>query len=145
MKFKLIVLLGLLLCSKSIWALPDNLTLTVNNTLTLQPVTFNLQRYNLRATNYQVRIYSNATNYTILPTNQIPEVTTYRGRISGDPASFVCGAFGPDGRFYFNVSYGCRWQASVANSDPYDTTNRLSWGGWDYSVTTTNIPSLGYT
>ena len=65
-----------LLLVGSVYALPDALTLTVTNAWTLQPVTFNLQRYNLRATNYQVRIYSDATTYTLLPTNQIPEVTT---------------------------------------------------------------------
>ena len=139
----------LLLCGGRTWALPDTLSITVTNTWTKLPVAFNLQRYNLRATNYQVRIYSDATNYTLLPTNQIPEVTTYRGRITGDPGAVVVGAFDVNGLFYYNVSYGCRWQASTNNSDPYDTTNRLSWGGWTSGdvavrVATTNLPGLGY-
>ena len=129
--------------------MPDSLSLTVTNTWTKQPVIFNLQRYNLRATNFQVRIYSDATTYTLLPTNQIPEVTTYRGRIAGDPGALVVGTFGVDGKFYYHVSYGCRWQASTSEYDPYDTTNRLSWGGPISSslgtyVQTTNLPSLGY-
>jgi autotransporter-associated beta strand protein len=133
-----------LLAATSALALNDNLTLIVTNSWTKLPVTFNLQRYNLRATNYSVRVYSDATTYTLLPTNQIPEVTTYRGRITGDPGAVVIGAFKANGDFYYNVSYGCRWQASVANSDPYDTTNRLSWGGWGTTVATTNIPGMGY-
>lgn len=126
------------------WALPDNLSVTATNPWTAQPAVFNLQRYNLRATNYQVRIYSDATNYTLLPTNQIPEPTTYRGRIAGDPGAFVVGTFKADGKLYYNVSYGSRWQASASNADPYDGTNRLSWGGWSSTLTTPNIPSLGY-
>jgi autotransporter-associated beta strand protein len=125
-------------------ALPDNLTLTVTNTWTKQPVTFNLLRYNLRGTNYQVRIFSDATNYTLLPTNQIPEPTTYRGRINEDPGAVVTGAFDANGRFYYTVSYGCRWQGSTSEYDPYDTTNRLGWGGGNTFVQTTNIPGLGY-
>ncbi len=126
-----------------LWALPDNLALPVTNTWTKQLVTFNLTRYNLRGTNYQVRVYTDATNYTTLPGSQIPEVTTYRGRIAGDPGAYVCGAFGPDGTFYYNVSYGCRWQENTSEYDPYDGTNRLSWGGWGAKVATTNVPSLG--
>ena len=140
-----LVLLFTLLGSARLWALPDSLTLAVTNTWTKQLVTFNLQRYNLRATNYQVRVYTDATNYTLLPTNQIPEVTTYRGRIATDPGAYVVGSFGPDGKFYYNVSYGCRWQENTGEYDPYDTTNRLSWGGWGASVATANVPSLGYT
>ena len=132
------------LCLRQTWALPDTLTLRATNTWSQQPVTFNLQRYNLRATNYSVRIYSDATNFTLLPTNQIPEVTTYRGRISGDPGAVVVGTFGADGKFYYHVSYGCRWQGSISEYDPYDTTNRLSWGGMGAFVATTNLPSLGY-
>jgi autotransporter-associated beta strand protein len=135
---------GLLFCAAQAQALNDNLTLTVTNTWTKQPVTFNLQRYNLRGTNYQVRVYSDATTYTLLPTNQIPEVTTYRGRITGDPGAVVIGAFKSNGDFYYSVSYGCRWQASTSEYDPYDTTNRLSWGAWSTTVATPNVPSLGY-
>jgi autotransporter-associated beta strand protein len=138
-------LAGLLLFSGGrAWALPDSLTLNVTNTWTKQPVSFNLQRYNLRATNYQVRIYSDPTNFTLLPTNQIPEVTTYRGRITSDPGAVVVGTFGVDGKFYYHVSYGCRWQGSTSEYDPYDTTNRLSWGGMGAFFQTTNLPSLGY-
>jgi len=133
-----------LLLVGSVYALPDALTLTVTNTWTLQPVTFNLQRYNLRATNYQVRIYSDATTYTLLPTNQIPEVTTYRGRIAGDPGAVVVGTFGVDGKLYYQVSYGCRYQNSTSEYDPYDTTNRLSWGLRGAYFQTMNLPSLGY-
>ena len=125
-------------------ALSDSLSLTVTNSWTKQPVVFNLQRYNLRATNYSVRIYTDATTYTLLPTNQIPEVTTYRGRIATDPGAMVIGTFGIDGKFYYQVHYGCRWQGSTSEYDPYDTTNRLSWGGMGAYVATTNIPSLGY-
>ena len=133
-----------LLLVGSVYALPDALTLTVTNAWTLQPVTFNLQRYNLRATNYQVRIYSDATTYTLLPTNQIPEVTTYRGRIAGDPGAVVVGTFGVDGKLYYQVSYGCRYQNSSTEYDPYDTTNRLSWGLRGAYFQTMNLPSLGY-
>ena len=126
------------------WALPDSFPLTATNTWTKQPVVINLQRYNLRATNYQVRIFSDATTYTLLPTNQIPEVTTYRGRITGDPGAVVVGTFGVDGKFYYHVSYGCRWQGSTSEYDSYDTTNRLSWGGMGAYFQTTNLPSLGY-
>ena len=136
-----VVLFG---CTGRLWALNDSITLTATNTWSQQPVTFNLQRYNLRMTNYQVRVYSDATNYTLLPTNQIPEPTTYRGRITGDPGAVVVGTFGVDGKFYYHVSYGCRWQASTSEYDPYDTTNRLSWGGMGAYFQTTNLPSLGY-
>ena len=139
-----ILLAVFVLCLRHAWALPDTLTLRATNTWSQQPVTFNLQRYNLRATNFSVRIYSDATNFTLLPTNQIPEVTTYRGRISGDPGAVVVGTFGADGKFYYHVSYGCRWQGSVSEYDPYDTTNRLSWGGMGAFVATTNYPNLGY-
>ncbi len=122
-------------------ALSDSLSLTVTNSWTKQPVVFNLQRYNLRATNYSVRIYTDATTYTLLPTNQIPEVTTYRGRIATDPGAMVIGTFGIDGKFYYQVHYGCRWQGSTSEYDPYDTTNRLSWGGMGAYVATTNIPA----
>ncbi len=142
--FRLALAMALLLCCRLAWALTDSITLTVTNTWTKAPVVFNLQRYNLRATNYQVRIYSDATTYTLLPTNQIPEVATYRGRISGDSGAVVVGSFKADGSFYYNVSYGCRWQDSLANSDPYDGTNRLSWGGWGANTATTNVPTLGY-
>ena len=71
-------------------------------------------------------------------------MTTYRGRITGDPGAVVVGTFGVDGKFYYNVSYGCRWQASTSEYDPYDTTNRLSWGGMGAYFQTTNLPSLGY-
>jgi autotransporter-associated beta strand protein len=124
------------------FALSDNISLSVTNPWTKLPVTLNLQRYSLRATNYQVRIYSDVSTFTLLPANQIPEVTTYRGRIAGDPGAFVAGAFKPNGSFYYNVSYGCRWQDEVDRADPYDGTNRLSWSA---TVATTNIPSLGYT
>src|SRR5262249_53943727 len=122
-------------------ALPDDINLVVTNTWTGLPVTFNLQRYNLRATNYQGRVFSDLSNYPVLPANPISEVTTYRGRIAGDPGAFVSGAFQPNGKFYFNVSYGCRWQDTASHADPYDGTNRLSWSA---TVATTNIPSLGY-
>lgn len=127
-----------------VFALPETVSLTATNPWTHQPAVFNLTRYNLRATNYSVRIYSDATNYTLLPTNQIPEVSTYRGRITGDPGAVVVGAFKANGDFYYNVSYGCRWQASAGNVDPYDGTNRLSWGGWGNTIPTPYLPQLGY-
>jgi len=145
--FKLKILLITTICALATvraLALTDSLTMTVTNTWTHQPVVLNLQRYNLRTTNYQVRVYSDASNYTILPTNMIPEVTTYRGRIVSDPGAVVVGTFGVDGKFYYNVSYGCRWQANTSEYDPYDTTNRLSWGGGGAYFQTTNLPSLGY-
>ncbi len=67
----LFLLFGLLAGTR-LWGMSDNLSLTVTNTWTHLPVVFNLQRYNLRGTNYQVRVYSDVTNYTLLPTNQIP-------------------------------------------------------------------------
>jgi len=139
----------LLFCGGQVWALSDTLSITATNTWTHQTVVFNLQRYNLRGTNYQVRIYSDATTYTLLPTNQIPDVTTYRGRITGDSGAMVFGAFGMDGTFNYSISYGCRWQISTNEYDSYDTTNRLSWDTGtglkgSLSVPTTNFPSLGY-
>ena len=134
----------ILLAGARALALTDSLSITITNTWTKQPVVVNLQRYNLRATNYSVRIYSDPTNYTLLPTNQIPEVTTYRGRIASDPGAMVVGTFGVDGKFYYQVTYGCRWQGSTSEYDPYDTTNRLSWGGMGAYFPTTNLPSLGY-
>ena len=134
----------ILLAGARALALTDSLSITITNTWTKQPVVVNLQRYNLRATNYSVRIYSDPTNYTLLPTNQIPEVTTYRGRIASDPGAMVVGTFGVDGKFYYQVTYGCRWQGSTSEYDPDDTTNRLSWGGMGAYFPTTNLPSLGY-
>ena len=122
-----LALLVTLLLALNAFALPDNLSLSVTNPWTKSPVTLNLQRYSLRATNYQVRIYSDVSTYTVLSPGQIPEVTTYRGRIVGDPGAFVAGAFKPNGSFYYNVSYGCRWQDAANHADPYDGTNRLSW------------------
>ena len=107
--------------------------------MTEQPVTFNLQRYNLRGTNYQVRVYTDATNYTVIPNSQLPEVATYRGRIPTDPGAMVVGAFKPSGDFVYVVTYGCR-EVNTTAMDPYDTTNRVMWGGWGATVPTTNIP-----
>jgi autotransporter-associated beta strand protein len=139
-----VAFLCLVLSAASARALPDSLSLVATNPWTHLQATFNLSRYNLRGTNYQVRVYSDATSYILLPTNQIPEVTTYRGRIAEDPGAVVTGAFGPDGKFYYTVSYGCRWQANTSEYDPYDTTNRLSWGGGNNYLQTANLPSLGY-
>ncbi len=128
---------------QSALALQDTMSLLVTNPLTQQPVVFTLQRYNLRATNFQVRVYSDATNYSLMPGGQLPEVSTYRGRIASDPGAMVVGSFDSNGRFVYVVSYGCR-EVNSTRMDPYDTTNRLMWGGWGASVQTTNIPSLGY-
>ncbi len=49
------------------WALPDQLSVTVTNPNTGAPRVLDMQRYNLRASNYHVRVYSDATNYTLLP------------------------------------------------------------------------------
>ena len=140
---------GWLLAGALLWqaatagaALPDQLTVAMTNTLTKQPVTVSLNRYNLRASNYQVRVYSDATNFTLLPAAEIPEVTTYRGRIASDPGALVVGAFDPAGHFIYLVTYGCR-EDNVGQMDPYDTTNRVQWGGWGASIATTNIPAVG--
>ena len=81
------MLLLIVVVAMNAGALSDNINLAVTNPWTHLPVTLNLQRYSLRATNYQVRIYSDVSTYTLLPANQIPEVTTYRGRIAGDPGA----------------------------------------------------------
>ena len=124
------------------WALPDQLSVTVTNPNTGTPRVFDLQRYNLRASNYHVRVYADATNYTLLPAAELPEVTTYRGRIAADPEAMVVGAFTPAGRFVYLVTYGCR-EVNKTQMDPYDTTNRVMWGGWGASVQTTNLPAVG--
>ena len=46
----------ILLAGARALALTDSLSITITNTWTKQPVVVNLQRYNLRATNYSVRI-----------------------------------------------------------------------------------------
>jgi autotransporter-associated beta strand protein len=122
--------------------LPDFLSVAATNTVTRAPVTFALERYNLRSSNYQVRIYSDATNYTLLPASQMPEVATYRGRIPSDPGAMVVGSFDPSGQFIYFVSYGSRHTGS-GSMDPYDTTNRVQWGSWGASVATTNVPAVG--
>ena len=132
---------GCLLASTA-WALPDQLSVTVTNPNTGAPRVLDMQRYNLRASNYHVRVYSDATNYTLLPPAEIPEVTTYRGRIAADPEAMVVGAFTPAGRFVYLVTYGCR-EVNKTQMDPYDTTNRVMWGGWGASVQTTNLPAVG--
>jgi len=140
----LVLLAALLGGANTTWALPDHLAVPATNLWTQQPVTFSLDRYSLRAANYQVRIYSDATNFAVIPASQLPEVTTYRGRIPADPGAMVVGAFDTGGNFVYVVTYGCR-EVNSGAMDPYDTTSRLIWGGWGTSVPTTNIPSVGYT
>jgi autotransporter-associated beta strand protein len=143
-EMRLILMCGLAGCllAGTALALPDQLSVTVTNPNTGAPRVLDLQRYNLRASNYHVRIYSDATNYTVLPPAEIPEVTTYRGRIAADPEAMVVGAFTPAGRFVYLVTYGCR-EVNKTQMDPYDTTNRVMWGGWGTSVQTTNLPAVG--
>jgi autotransporter-associated beta strand protein len=126
------------------WAIPDHITVPATNPWTQQSITFSLDRYNLRGTNYQVRLYTDQTNYTLLPTNQIPEVTTFRGSILEDPAAAVSAGIRPNGNMFVQVAYGCRDTAQSwgpGQTDPYDGTNRF---GWATDVMTTNVPSLGY-
>ena len=136
-------LLGLCLYAVRVWALPDHIAVPATNPWTQQVVTFSLDRYNLRATNYQVRIYSDATTFTVVPSGQLPEVVTYRGRIPTDPDAMVVGSFDPGGNFVYVVTYGCR-EANSGSRDPYDSTNRIQWGGWGASVPTAQVPSVGY-
>ena len=68
-------------------ALTDHLTVVTTNPHTGAPATLELDRYSLRAPNWEARIYSSPTTYTVLPANQVPEVTTYRGITPFSPHS----------------------------------------------------------
>ena len=106
-------------------ALPDHLTVVTTNPNTNTQVTLELDRYNLRAPNWQCRIYSSATSYTVLPAGQVPEPTTYRGRTS-DGGMVWAGVRPTDLTMYTRVNYGTRW-AGGGNSDPYEGANRYAW------------------
>ena len=129
MKTARVVLALLLLTGLAHAALPDHMDLQVTNPLTGKPVIFELDRYNMRASNYfQVRLLPNTTtNCIVLPVNQIPEVCTYRGYISNDPNGRVMANFNSRGQLYARVIYGHRQNVAGDGYDPYDGTNRLEW------------------
>ena len=49
--------------------LPDHLTAVTSNPHTGAPATLELDRYSLRAPNWEARIYSSPTTYSVLPAN----------------------------------------------------------------------------
>ena len=53
--------LAVLFIARHAAALPDHVDVTVNNPYTGKPVVLSLDRYNMRAADYQVRIYNKAT------------------------------------------------------------------------------------
>ncbi|MDA0767835.1 MAG: hypothetical protein O3A87_09750 [Verrucomicrobia bacterium] len=116
--------LAALLVSQHVMALPDHLTAVAANPHTGAQVTLELERYNLRAPNWECRIYTSPTSYSALPAGEVPEVATYRGRTSD--GGMVCGGVRPDGTLYALVNYGCR-PAGAGNSDPYEGAERYSW------------------
>ena len=54
-------------------ALTDHLTVVTTHPHTGASATLELDLYSLRASNWESRIYSSPTNYTVLPANQVPE------------------------------------------------------------------------
>jgi autotransporter-associated beta strand protein len=138
---------GATFLSFSALAIPDHITVPATNPWTGQAVTFSLDKYNLRATNYQVRVYSMPSTYTTLSAAQLPEVTTFRGGILEDPGAHVLAGIRPDGVMFYDVSYGCRdtgrtYPAGLSyySTDPYEGTNRFRWSAYQQ---TSYIPSLG--
>lgn len=93
-----------------------------------------LERYNLRAPGFTVRVYTDATNYYHLP---LPEVSTYRGRVQGDPRAVVSAIIKPDGKLRAQVVYG-NWYQPV---DPVMGTTPWSVDG----IQTAYFPSNNYT
>jgi autotransporter-associated beta strand protein len=130
--------------SISALAIPDHITVPVTNQWTGQAATLSLDRYSLRGTNFAVRIYSSPTNYTLLTPSQIPEVTTFRGRILEDAAAHVMAGIRPNGNMFYSVAYGCRdtyQEWGPGQTDPYEGTNRF---GWQANIQTAYTPSLGW-
>jgi hypothetical protein len=123
-------------------ALTDHLTVVTTNPHTGAPATLELDRYSLRAPNWEARIYSSPTTYTVLPANQVPEVTTYRGRVAED-GGMVYGGVRPNGTLYAKVNYGCRDSTLPIFSDPYESSNRYSWVIWSLQLTGQTV-NTGY-
>ena len=103
------LLLVALLAATRLWAMPDSFSITVTNPNTHAQAILNLERYNLRGTNFTVRVYTDATTWTAL--NPLPEVPTYRGRVQGEPWAFVSAVVKPNGQLYAKVVYG-NWYGS---------------------------------
>jgi len=111
--------------ARPVSALPDHLTVVTTNPHTNAQVTLELDRYNLRAPGWHVRIYDSPTTYTVLPAGQVPEPATYRGRTSD--GGMVWAAVRPTNlTMYTRVNYGTRWAGS-GNRDPYEGANRYAW------------------
>lgn len=106
-------------------ALSDHLTINTSNPITGGQVTMELDRYNLRAPNWEFRIYDNPNHYTVVPAAQVPEPTTYRGRTSD--GGMVCAGVRPNGLMYARVNYGCHWGSAGWNDAQYEGANRWAW------------------
>ena len=81
--------------------LPDSLVLNLdtdgNQTA---ETTVNLTKRSVRALGVAYyRFNGNSQTYTLSP-NDIPQVRTYRGTVSGDPNVIVCATILPDGNHY---------------------------------------------
>ncbi|MCX6873514.1 MAG: Ig-like domain-containing protein [Verrucomicrobia bacterium] len=135
--------LAALLLAPAASALTDHLTVVTTNPHTGTPATLELDRYSLRAPNWEARIYSSPTTYTVLPANQVPEVTTYRGRVAED-GGMVYGGVRPNGTLFAKVNYGCRDSNYSAFCDPYEqSSNRYSWVIWSLQLTGQTV-NTGY-
>jgi len=132
--------------------MPDHVDVTVTNPWTKQPVVLSLDRYNLRAPDWELRVYNdpvNPTNYLVLPSNQWPEVGTFRGKVSNDPSASVAAGFKPDGRLWAHVNHGCRDtdenEGDTIHYDRYESTDRFDWVVVDSSTEyTLSSGSYGY-
>ena len=76
-----------LIVAQTAMGLPDHLSVVTTNLNTHALVTLELDRYSLRGPNWEARIYSSPTTYTVVPSDQVPEVTTYRGITPFSPHS----------------------------------------------------------
>ena len=114
-----------LIVAQTAMGLPDHLSVVTTNLNTHALVTLELDRYSLRGPNWEARIYSSPTTYTVVPSDQVPEVTTYRGRTTD--GGMVYGGVRPNGTLYARVNYGCRQGIDSFDADPYEGTSRYSW------------------
>ena len=128
-------LIAVLFIAGGAHALPNHLTCVATNPYSGATATFQLDKYSLRASNFVVRIYTTPTAFYILNSNQVPEVTTYRGRITEDPEAMVCGGVRANSSLWVRVTYGCRETDDLA-IDPYE--NPITRRGWDVNVQLTN-------
>ena len=116
---------AVLLAAPQASALSDHLTINTTNPITGGQITLELDRYNLRAPNWECRIYDNPNHYTVVPAVQVPEPTTYRGRTSD--GGMVCAGVRPNGLMYARVNYGCRWGSAGWNDAQFEGANRWAW------------------